>query len=482
MRKIILLSAAFITGMVFSNSYGDISPNPLNKAESITAKDKKTTDIVMKEEHVVLSLKKYLINMYRQKEKVRSLGFTGLYEYFPQNWYRLYVEADFILQNQGESTTLEVGFPMVHSDDYHNFDVTVDGKSVPTSVTEVIKVNAWRVWPMDFPKGATRRVIVTYQANPNAGRLLELLQTGYILTTGANWKGPIGKAVIELRLEEISKSQLTHWTPAENCQFKRVKTASKENPDNIKECDAIVWTFTDFEPTTDIHIEFCPTVAAAETAKKPIPEIIKLLGDSEADVREGACYTMGELKAKQAVPELIKLMSDSTFRVRVAAMYALSDLQAKEAIPQIIKLLSDADSQIRIMAVYAVSVFDAREAIPELIKLVSDSDNILRRETVELLVKLQAKEAAPALIKLLSDTVENWFALDALVALQAKEAIPEIIKMLSNSSNYVRRHAIIALKDLQAKEAIPDITKLLSDPDKEVGKAAEDALRKLKGE
>ncbi|MFH0889435.1 MAG: HEAT repeat domain-containing protein [Planctomycetota bacterium] len=91
-----------------------------------------------------------------------------------------------------------------------------------------------------------------------------------------------------------------------------------------------------------------------KVSKDDIPEIIKLLSDSDARVRKGAIWVLGKSQAKEAVPEIIRLLSDSDAGVRRIAINALWELQAKETIPEAIKLLSDSDAEVRGSAIWVL--------------------------------------------------------------------------------------------------------------------------------
>ncbi|MFH1230398.1 MAG: tetratricopeptide repeat protein [Planctomycetota bacterium] len=268
----------------------DIRPDPLHKAESIAPKDNKTVAICLKEEYVNLTLK---------SEKIKDSSVPD---------YKLYTEATFTLQNEGEQTALDVGFPMQNCNDLSDFKVIVDGETIPSkeehnteiamvssSISKTIYYNHWMMWKMDFPKTATKKVIVTYWLRPglNYGYLemlpspsaivsgknnylitekelsneFNVFKTGYILKTGADWKGPIGKAVIELKLDGVSKNLLRAWSP-DNCKFNRIKTTdSKNSAEKSKESYALTWNLVNFEPTEDINIYFHPYMTIQEELK-----------------------------------------------------------------------------------------------------------------------------------------------------------------------------------------------------------------------
>lgn len=279
MKKSIDLCLIILMVTIIANiGTTDIRPDPLHRAESIAPKDNKSVNICLKEEYVKLTLK---------SEKVKDSSNPD---------YKLYTEATFTLQNEGKQTTLDVGFPMKNCDDLCDFKVILDGQTIPSKEEHKKEKDMpnktydhWMIWKMDFPEMATQKIIVTYWLRPavNYGYLeifpapsvnvsgknkyitekelsneFNVLNTGYILKTGADWKGPIGKAVIELKFDGISKNLLRTWTP-DNCKFNRIKTADSKNAESY----VLIWNLTNFEPTEDINIYFHPYMPIQEELK-----------------------------------------------------------------------------------------------------------------------------------------------------------------------------------------------------------------------
>jgi HEAT repeat protein len=215
--------------------------------------------------------------------------------------------------------------------------------------------------------------------------------------------------------------------------------------------------------------------------KEPMEIMTKLLSDG---------YFKSEDPDKETTPELIRLLSDSDAQVRGGTIRILELLRAKEAKEEAIKLIIDPNDHVSFAAYKFIKIFPANEVVPELIKLLSDSAS--RKEKVAVSVSLSdLKESASEIAKLLSapDTQTRVGALFALNIqtlgghkLDIKEAIPAIIKFLSDADAENRIEAIYIIGASTAKETIPDIEKLLTDPNENVRKAAQETLKKLKGE
>ncbi|MCE5206561.1 MAG: hypothetical protein LLF80_10725 [Porphyromonadaceae bacterium] len=80
----------------------------------------------------------------------------------------------------------------------------------------------------------------------------------YLLSTGAPWKGTIGKAEIIVNLKDIEMDSIVYKKP-DNC---------------IISNGQLIWTFLDFEPTSndDIEIKYNSN-KILYTGKKPISPV-----------------------------------------------------------------------------------------------------------------------------------------------------------------------------------------------------------------
>jgi len=122
--------------------------------------------------------------------------------------------ADFAMRNQGtEREVLAVRFPMENPNgsgdgwDNHdwqvkNFSVRVDGSQVPFKVVEESYTGTevpipWATFEVEFPPSEDVIISVSYFTELH-GR--DFASINYVLGTGGGWYGPIGSAVITLRL------------------------------------------------------------------------------------------------------------------------------------------------------------------------------------------------------------------------------------------------------------------------------------------
>jgi hypothetical protein len=181
------------------------------------------------------------------------------------------VEAVFFLRNQGKARSLEIGFPDaighykyeekgIAQPMLRNFKAWVNTRPVKwrmiSAKRDVIRHKAflehlsrvyskfnntdekeknearirqeqaanpdwpylgWLVWKIVMDADETTEIKVSYTVDhtPDFNPILDTRRTHYVLKTGAAWKGPIGKAIIEVVLEEgLTRAHIAGLSPA----------------------------------------------------------------------------------------------------------------------------------------------------------------------------------------------------------------------------------------------------------------------------
>ncbi|WP_319503664.1 DUF4424 family protein [uncultured Draconibacterium sp.] len=185
------------------------------------------------------------------------------------------------MKNLGEQEKLQIGFPEMNfyhyrliseSEKLNKFKVKENGKTVKFYLSDSLKTDVelrrkidsyqiiqdWYLWDGEFQKGESKTIEVQYSLP--FGMLYKTNERffTYLLSTGANWKGTIGKAEIIVNLKDIEIDSLISQQP-NNCEVTN---------------DQLKWTFSDFEPTTndDIKINYNSN-KVLYTGKKPIPPV-----------------------------------------------------------------------------------------------------------------------------------------------------------------------------------------------------------------
>jgi len=217
-----------------TNLFADIAPNPI-KARSIGPKEQ--TSIRMESEKVI-------IDLYNDSSVVTCL---------------------FNMKNMGQQEKLQIGFPEMSFhyyqqkskvDEANRFQVKENGKAIVFNFSDSLKYDQeyrkkiesfqikeeWYLWESKFQQGESKTIEVQYSLP--FGMLYKTNERffTYLLSTGANWKGTIGKAEIIVNLKDIEMDSIISQQPG-NC---------------VKRNKQLTWTFSDLEPSTkdDIKIHY----------------------------------------------------------------------------------------------------------------------------------------------------------------------------------------------------------------------------------
>lgn len=167
---------------------------------------------------------------------------------------RCEVAATFRFRNDGPGTSILMGFPEDSMDggefgvdtSLHEFSASVDGQ--PAQVTREVGLQpdqnpraydypSWLTWEMDMSPGEIREVRNTYWVT-NSHDSQGWVETGYVMTTGSLWHGPIGRARLTVELMDIRPSQLVGAFPG----------------DFRFDGDRLVWEWQNIEPTADLRL------------------------------------------------------------------------------------------------------------------------------------------------------------------------------------------------------------------------------------
>ncbi|NET43386.1 HEAT repeat domain-containing protein [Okeania sp. SIO2B3] len=197
-------------------------------------------------------------------------------------------------------------------------------------------------------------------------------------------------------------------------------------------------------------------LAALTKSDAAVPGLVKLLEDSDSNVRMRAADALGKIGSETAIPELIKLLEDSDYSVRHSAAEALGKIGSETAIPELIKLLENSDSGVRHSAAEALGEINSETAIPELIKLLENSDSGVRHSAAEALGEINSETAIPELIKLLenSDSGVRETVANTLGEIGEETVIFELTKLLENSKADLHETAAYIIEKIGSKSVI----------------------------
>lgn len=193
----------------------------------------------------------------------------------------------------------------------------------------------------------------------------------------------------------------------------------------------------------------------------------------------GELLSMGE----KTYPALMRLMEDSDLDVRDFATIAAARYQIRETIPGLIKALNDPEFRVANSAVRGLGELKAKEAGDTLFYFVEHPREGLRHDLIlSALSKMGYAEVMPYLEKRLGDGV--WYhhsgALRSMMRVDFEAAKAHIYLSLENEDPLVRREAVNMLLETLPEDAIPHLEKVIDDAHWDVRLYAQQAIRLIK--
>lgn len=252
------------------------------------------------------------------------------------------VECIFVFHNTGESKNIYMGFPgkldksmggELTEDlnlELGHFKTFVKGKALPVirekSVqpynAETLDVSRYSEWfTFTVPFKADERVTVrnTYDFRPSYVSTGDVF-TGYVLKTGALWKGSIGSAKVTFKLGKIQPYQVERLQPG---GFKFI--------DNN-----LIWERNNFEPGYDLNLDYNTWHYSEEFLKD-------MAGDEGAKIKQKIenFNKVKELADKGGTDELLDLYDKAVNeRDSILALYIRSNLPEGK-IPDVMSALGN---------------------------------------------------------------------------------------------------------------------------------------------
>jgi hypothetical protein len=192
------------------------------------------------------------------------------------------VKCLFNMKNLGEQEKLQIGFPDMSFyhysikskvDEANRFEVKENGKVIKFDFSDTLRYDKeyrkkvesyqikeeWYLWDSEFQKGESKTIEVQYSLPFGMNYKSNKRFFTYLLSTGANWKGTIGKAEIIINLKDIEMDSIISQKP-NNCVI-----GNKQ----------LTWTLLDFEPSTNdnIYVRYNSS-KILYTRKKFIPPVL----------------------------------------------------------------------------------------------------------------------------------------------------------------------------------------------------------------
>lgn len=218
----------------------------------------KTNEIRMIEEEVLITVDDYI-------DKKNAV--------FPLR--RASVKCTFLFKNDSAKTIeATVGFPgneqnTGYSEPLTDFVTVIDGQRFKIKTkkeilredkkTDIEVFRNWYTWDMKFPANSTVKVENSYLQYLSAPSGYDPFYLNYELSTGANWKGKIGKAIIKVIYKNTADME------KRVCDIKPKGWVRRQNE--------IIWNLQNTEPAQNDNIIICERnlgIDYPESERKPL--------------------------------------------------------------------------------------------------------------------------------------------------------------------------------------------------------------------
>jgi hypothetical protein len=209
-------------------------------------------------------------------------------------------------------------------------------------------------------------------------------------------------------------------------------------------------------------------------------ELVTALTNPDAEEREEAARSLGDLRDRRGVEPLIAALLDENRYVRREAAKALGAIGDESAIPVLVSALADDDRAARDGAAEGLASFGER-AVNPLISALDDTDWHVRVGAVVALRIIGDRRAIPALT--LSAREESRFvrreAVKALGRIGDGEVLGALTRALDDEDGSVRLRAVGALARSGSDSVIEPLTLALNDEDGSVRLRAAQVLEEI---
>ena len=301
--------------------------------------------------------------------------------------------------------------------------------------------------------------------------------------------------------------------------FKKLRTIKPETVNDVSEIVNIIRSANNEEEKEDaLHA----LKEIKEDDKHLESEFIKLLDDSDRDIRTASIINLGKLKTKEAAPKLREIVKSfskikyieyksmhvlnmrKAFKIILepgAAAMALGEMKDEEAIPILVEKFDELEG----FGAVGLSKI-GKKALPAILDLAKKETDRKNAYAQRALADIEDKEAKEDLINILKteknrdirmrvlvalkrhmfddevlELVKNLYEKEKdtmfLTAMRTKKAIPFLVNILANDKDRnARRAAVGILDDITDESVIPALEKALKDSDSEVREVAVYAL------
>lgn len=184
-----------------------------------------------------------------------------------------------------------------------------------------------------------------------------------------------------------------------------------------------------------------------ESPPKPIRDMVNTLKSSwNPDEKKKALQLLGKRKSDEATAIQaigIRLLEDSDWQVRIEAAKAFSEIGDKAAIPYMIRALTDENPSVRNAVVKRLGDIGQEEVVDEVSDVLNDLEDLVSKAAAETLIRIGTEEALTHAIQYHIDKTRidlNTGILNSLNKV-GKPAIHPLLSFLESEDAYERTQA-----------------------------------------
>lgn len=234
-----------------------------------------------------------------------------------------------------------------------------------------------------------------------------------------------------------------------------------------------------------------PSPASAEGGEDPAglhdritSSLLASLSDTEARVRETGARVLSEMGGSAIQRQLIRLLLDSGSEgEKIIAARSIDGSCPEESTPALASILAGTCSpELKKEALKALGRIEGDEAVKIISAFLFDENVEIAITAVAAMFSSRSKAACNALPSLLEDAREEVRCATA-AALGRNDYFDMrhyLYTALEDSSNMVRRQALLSLYSLLGEEALSEVINLIEDPDEFVASEAISLAAKIK--
>jgi len=213
-------------------------------------------------------------------------------------------------------------------------------------------------------------------------------------------------------------------------------------------------------------------------AGKSVEELLLLVADDDLGYRAEATARLLSMGIASVYPVLERgVRDDNCADFRNGAMDILV-AYGKESVPHLIKLLQDTNEEVRNFASVMLGDIGNRDAVGPLIRALSDRDVNVSHSAAEALGKIGDRSALFPLMELLKeDFWVQYSAITAIGAMRDYRAVPRLVQMLDNEM--LAGAVIAALGQIGDPRALYPLGKILPTLDNAVAGQAAIAMMEI---